>query len=88
MICKEQNCHPFSVYTVITFLPSHHLLFFWLCRRTMRFWWQDLDVKVTPWVTFLEFDLRWSKWQMCPCLHSTKARRRDPDHKQLAQRRK
>lgn len=47
----------------------------------MRFWWQDLDVKATLWVTFLEFVSRWSKWQMCPCWHSTKARRRDPGHR-------
>lgn len=47
----------------------------------MRFWWQDLDVKATLWVTFLEFVLRWSKWRMCPCWHCTKARRRDPGHR-------
>lgn len=57
-------------------------------RKTTRFWWQDSDVKVTPLVTFLEFVLRWSRWPTSPCWHCTKARRRDPGHKQFRQKMK
>lgn len=70
----------FPVLPLCFLLPSSPLRFR-SCRRTMRFWWQDLVVKVTPWVTFPEFVLRWLRWPTCPCWHSTKARRRDPGHK-------
>lgn len=35
---------------------SHRL---WFCRKTTRFWWPVLGVRVTPWETSLEFVSRW-----------------------------
>uniref|UniRef100_A0AAY5KD65 Small ribosomal subunit protein uS12 n=1 Tax=Esox lucius TaxID=8010 RepID=A0AAY5KD65_ESOLU len=63
----------------LNFIESYH----WSFRKTTRFWWQDSVVKDTPLVIFLVSALRWSKWPTSPCWPSTKARRRDPDLKQL-----